>query len=190
LQPADGLASAGTTFTAPHVSCAALSDPDYLFGEIAGDDTNQEIAAVEVGCFEGRAFEQVRADVDTTSGPVFGVAPGDRIIATEEVGPMGALAQVADKTNGDISSAHTSDTSGLGDLDVRIGLSNASGSSPVPRFHTVAFRSTQVNGQRLAQLDPGAFGMRNPPDPHRVVVTTHLASPYSQGFSLIFKRSS
>jgi hypothetical protein len=32
--------------------------------------------------------------------------------------------------------------------------------------------------------------MHNPPDPRRVVVTTHLASPFSQGFSVVFKRSS
>jgi hypothetical protein len=177
----------------PRVHCSASETEDNFIGVLAGSSSDDELAAVEVTCDAGSVSYSLRADTDDQAGlgGVF-VSPGDRIIVSESVTPTQSFALAVDRTTGDSVSAGGAGPTELGSLGVQIGLL-ATESGPghqVPRFHSIAFRYTQVNGEHLAQLSPSAHDESEPPSPRHLVITSPLASPFTQRFTLTFRRSS
>jgi hypothetical protein len=185
--PADGVASIGSTFLVPKVSC-----PANATGLLVGDsfsDTNDQTQAeglLVAQCVSGAPSYGLVAD--TFGGgqqDVFsGVSPGDLIIISDYATSSNTVATVTDETSGVTESSQdgTGDASGAPSEQFDSGIFNF---GPVPKFSALTFKEVQVNGEHLAQTDPTAIDLENQTD--RQVVTTPPSSPNGSKFTLTYK---
>lgn len=185
--PADGVASIGSTFVVPKVSCP-VNATALLLGDSFSDTNGQTQAEglLVAQCMSGvPSYGLVANTFDGGQQEVVsGVSPGDLIIISDYATSSNTVATVTDATSGVTESSQdgTGDASGTPPAVFSFGIFNY---GPVPKFRTVTFKEVQVNGEHLAQTAPTAIDLENQTD--RQVVTTSPRSPSASTFTLTYK---